>query len=107
MTGVGFSLNFDNSVLSLDSVFGVATGAIASGSLNGEGSGLVFAWSDPFGGSWPGSTEADLATITFNIINSSAGSTVLDMVKTSTPPGYEFDGQSHNVIFLPLRLKVK
>ena len=54
LTGVGFSLNFDSSALSLDSVSGVYSGAIASGSLNADGNGLTFAWSDPFGGSWLG-----------------------------------------------------
>jgi hypothetical protein len=101
LTGVGFYLNFDSSVLSLDSVSGVASGAIASGSLNDEASGLVFAWSDPFGGSWPGTTEAELATVTFNILEGATGPTVLKMVKTSTPPGYEFDGQSYNVAISP------
>ena len=98
LTGVGFNLNFDNSALSLDSVSGVAGGAVASGSLNVDGNALIFAWSDPFGGSWPGSTEAELATITFNVIEGTTGSTALDILKTSTPPGYEFDGQSHDVV---------
>ena len=106
LTGVGFYLNFDSSVLSLDSVSGVASGAIASGSLNDEASGLVFAWSDPFGGSWPGTTEAELATVTFNILEGATGPTVLKMVKTSTPPGYEFDGQSFNVAISPLNAEV-
>ena len=57
-------------------------GAVASGSLNADGDALVFAWSDPFGGSWPGSTEAELATITFNIIDNTASTTVLDIVKS-------------------------
>ena len=97
LTGVGFSLNFDNSELSLDSVSGVAGGAVASGSLNSDGNGLTFAWSDPFGGSWPGSTEAELATVTFNVAEDAAGLAALDIVKTSTPPGYAFDGQSYDV----------
>ena len=94
LTGVGFDLEFDSSVLSLDSVSGVASGAVAPGSLNADGDALVFAWSDPFGGSWPGSTEAELATITFDIVDNAASSTALDIVKVSTPPGYYFDGQS-------------
>ena len=77
LTGVGFDLEFDSSVLSLNSVSGVASGAVASGSLNADGDALVFAWSDPFGGNWPGSTEAELATITFNIIEGATGSTAL------------------------------
>ena len=97
LTGVGFSLNFDNSELSLDSVSGVAGGAVALGSLNSDGNGLTFAWSDPFGGNWPGSTEAELATITFNVADDAAELAALDIVKTSTPPGYAFDGQSYEV----------
>ena len=62
---------------------------------------MIFAWSDPFGGSWPGSTEADLATVTFNILEGATDPTVLDMVEISTPPGYEFDGQSHNLAISP------
>ena len=58
LTGVGFILDFfDSSVLSLDSVSGVASGAVASGSLNSDGNSLNFAWADPFGGNWPGSNK--------------------------------------------------
>jgi hypothetical protein len=98
LTGIGFDLNFDTSALSLDSVSGVAGGAFASGSLNSDGNGLNFGWADPFGGSWPGSTEAELATVTFNVAEGATGSAALDIVKVSTPPGYAFDGQSHDVI---------
>ena len=101
LTGVGFNLNFDTNVLRLDSVSGVASGAIASGAFKADGTGLVFAWSDPFGGNWPGSTEAELATVTFNIAEGATGSTDLELVKTSTPPGYDFDGQSHEVEISP------
>ena len=98
LTGVGFNLNFDSNVLSLDSVSGVASGSVASGSLNSDGDGLTFAWADPFGGSWPGSSEAELATVTFNIAEGATGSTALDIVKTSNAAGFSFDGQSHDVV---------
>ena len=94
LTGVGFTLDFDSSVLTSKSVSGVAGGAVASGSLNDDGTGLVFAWSDPFGGSWPGSTEAELATVTFAIDDEATGLTELGFTQTSIPPGYDFDGQS-------------
>ena len=42
LTGVGISLDFDSSALSLDSVSGVASGAVASGALNDDGNGLTF-----------------------------------------------------------------
>ena len=103
---MGFALDFDSSVLSLDSVSGVKYGAVASGSLNSDGNSLNFAWADPFGGSWPGSTEAELATMTFNIAEGASGSTELDLVKTSTPPGYEFDGQSQKLRLLQVRWRL-
>ena len=45
---LALTVNFDNSMLSLDSVSGVASGAIASGNLNDDGDALIFAWSDHF-----------------------------------------------------------
>ena len=96
MTGVGFLLTYDSDVLSFDSGSDVLPGIVGPVSLNADGD-LVFAWSDPFGGSWPGATEADLATVIFNIAEGATGVTVLNMVRTSTPPGYALDGQSHNL----------
>jgi hypothetical protein len=97
LTGMGFVLNFDSSVLSFDSVSDVLPGTVGPVQLNADGNGLTFAWADPFGGSWPGSTEAELATITFNIAEGSTGSTLLTMRDTSIPPGYQFDGQAQLV----------
>jgi hypothetical protein len=100
LTGVGFSLDFDSSALALSSVSDVLTGAVASGDLNSNGDGLSFGWASLFGG-WPGATEQELATITFDVIDGASGSTALDIVKTSATPGYDFDGQSHEVEISP------
>jgi hypothetical protein len=102
LTGTGFVLNFDDSVLSLDSVSDVASGAVGFGALNDDGNGLVFAWADPFGVSWPGATEADLATITFNIAEGATGSALFSMRETSIPHGYTFDGQAQLVEVVPV-----
>ena len=75
----------------------VRAGTFGPISLNDEGD-LVFAWADPFGGFLaPGSTEAELATVTFNIAEGASGLTELELVKTSTPPGYAFDGQAQEI----------
>ena len=100
LTGVGFFLKFDSSVLSLESVADVASGSVASGEINSNGD-SVFAWSDPFGGSWPGSTEKELATVTFNIAEGATGTTVLDIVKSSSAVGFTFDGQSQQIDINP------
>ena len=97
LTGVGFSLNFDNTVLSLSEVSNVLGGAIADGDINNDGDGLAFGWASLFGG-WPGSNTAELATITFDIAEGATGSTGLNIQQTSTAAGYAFDGQFHDVI---------
>ncbi|MGB2106519.1 MAG: hypothetical protein ACPHVV_04655, partial [Porticoccaceae bacterium] len=65
-TGVGFTVNFDSNILSMNSVSDVFSGAIASGDLNAEGDGLDFGWASLFG-QFPGYNEVDLAKITFDI----------------------------------------
>jgi hypothetical protein len=50
---------------------------------------------------WLGFAETELATVTFNVLEGASGPTVFKMVKTSTPPDYDFDGQSFNVAISP------
>ena len=97
-TGVGFNLNFDSNVLTLNNVSAVLSGAIASGSINSEGNGLAFGWASLFG-QFPGSTEAELATVTFDIAEGAPVYTVLDIEATSSAAGFSFAGRAHNVIF--------
>ena len=97
LTGVGFALGFDSNVLSLSGVSNVLNGAIASGDLADSGESLTFGWASLFGG-WPGSTNSELATITFDILDGATGTTALNIEKTSGTPGYEFDGQAQNLV---------
>ena len=96
-TGVGFNLTFDSSVLTLNNVSDVFGGAIASGTINDDGNGLAFGWASLFG-QFPGSTDAELATITFDINAVATGSTGLSIEETSSAAGFTFDGQSHDVV---------
>ena len=87
-TGLGFALNFDSNVLSVEDVSNVASDAIAPGNLNSEGNGLFFGFASLFG-AWPGSTEADLATITFTNNSGSATAPMPSIEFTSTAAGFE------------------
>ena len=97
-TGVGFTLEFDSSELSLNEVSDVGPGAIVSGNLNGAGNELSFGFASLFG-SFPGATEEDLATITFDIAGDVSGSSDLTIASTSVAAGYTFDGQDQEINF--------
>ena len=108
LSGIGFTANFDSSVLSLSEVSNVFEGAIASGeqSADSENSDiesstdqqLSFGWAS-ISGTFPGATSADLATVTFDIVDADAITTQLNFVKTSSAAGYTFDASSYdNVI---------
>ena len=74
----------------------IAGDVIAAGNLNDDGDSLTFGFASLFG-SWPGSSDTDLTTIVFDVAATS-GSTMLDIVETSTAAGYTFDGQSQEII---------
>jgi hypothetical protein len=107
LNGIGMSLNFDSSVLTVNAVSNVFAGAIASGAQSADSSDtdadsatdqkLSFGWASLFS-QFPGSVPVELATITFDIVDTNADSTGLNMVDTSTHPGYTFDGQSYDVL---------
>ena len=92
-TGIGFSVDFDSSVLSLSSVSDVFAGAIASGEANAEGNSLDFGWASLFT-QFPGSTNADLAVITFDVLDSSSAPSIT-ITPNSSAAGFDFDGSSH------------
>ena len=85
LSGVGVGFNFDATGLSVVSVDNVFAGAIASGEQSGDGDAqsLSFGWASLFGG-WPGSTNSELATITFDILEGATGTTVLNIEKVVT-----------------------
>ena len=96
-TGVGFKLQFDSSVFTLNDVTMIAGDVIAAGNLNDDGDTLTFGFASLFG-SWPGSSDTDLTTIVFDVAAAASGSTMLDIVETSSAAGYTFDGQSQEII---------
>jgi hypothetical protein len=106
LTGVGMSVNFDSSQLSVNEISNVLTGAIASGGQSSDVDDLdaneatdqllSFGWASLFGG-WPGSDSVDLATVTFDIADDATNYADLNIVKTSTAAGYNFDGQSQQI----------
>lgn len=98
-TGIGFKLQFNEAQLTLDNVELITTADnIAGGALTAEGgiSSLSFGYASLFG-AWPGSASADLATVTFDIVDGTTGSADLDVVQTSNAAGFAFDGQSHAI----------
>lgn len=86
-TGVGFAVKFSNTACTLSEVFDVDDHAIAAGieSTDADETSLAFGWAS-LDGSFPGSTEKDLATITFN----NTGGDCQPYIKfTSSAAGYE------------------
>ena len=74
----------------------VANDAIASGNLNADNNTLSFGFASLFA-SFPGSNEADLAKITFDIDPSATDYAQLDLVGSSNAAGFEFDLQSQQI----------
>ena len=99
-TGVGFTANFDSSVLSFNEVTDVFAGAIASGELSQTGDSLSFGWASLFG-QFPGSTTAVLAKVTFDIAEGASGTSSLSLVETSSAATHTLVLQSQNLTFDP------
>jgi hypothetical protein len=95
-TGVGFAVNFDSGILSLNNVSEVANDAIAPGNLNAAGDGLDFGFASLFG-NFPGSNEAILAKVTFDIDPSATDYAQLDLVGSSNQAGMEYELQSQQI----------
>ena len=89
-TGVGFAVKFSNTACTLSTLSGVSdvfSDAIAAGieSTDAAETSLAFGWAS-LDGSFPGSTEKDLATITFD----NTGGDCQPYIKfTSSAAGYE------------------
>ena len=75
----------------------IAGDVIAAGNLNEDGDSLTFGFASLFG-NWPDSSDTDLTTIVFDVAAAASGSTMLDIVETSSAAGYTFDGQSQEII---------
>jgi hypothetical protein len=102
LSGVGFSLHFDSSVLALSGVSDLAPDNVASGSQGPETDSdgnddtdqvLSFGWVSLFG-AFPGANQADLATVTFDVIGNPGGNTAINFTDTSVAASKEFEGHS-------------
>ena len=109
-TGIGFTVNFNSDVLSVNEVSNVFADAIASGQVQNDptdwdndsstNTTLSFGWASIFS-QFPGSTDADLATVTFDIAEGAPDSTALNIAKLSSAANFSFEGYSHDVIINP------
>jgi hypothetical protein len=111
-TGLGINVYFDSSVLTLSDISDVlatnqfiapSLGNIQNDSANTDGNAdtdkyVTMSWASFVGASWPGTTPADLLTMTFDIAEGATGSSVISFTNTSTAAGYAFDGQVHDVV---------
>jgi hypothetical protein len=112
LTGLGVKVHFDSSKLSLAEITDLLTtgkvttptiDSVADDANDDDGNAstdkvLTMAWSNPFGGNWPGSVPTDLITLTYDIVEGATGNAAIGFSATSTASGYTFDGQAHEVV---------
>jgi hypothetical protein len=98
-TGVGFSVGFDSSALTFNSATATAPEALVAGILKVDGSAVDFGFASLFG-SFPGSNEVVLGTITFDIVEGATGQTQLETVGTSNTAGMDYDIPSQQIALI-------
>jgi hypothetical protein len=107
-TGLGLRIHFDSSAVSVASLDNVLAGAVFANStptadtsdFDGDASTdsyIDMAWASLFGG-WPGTTPANLATVTFDIAEDAPDSTAINFSSSSNASGFEFAGQDQVVV---------
>ena len=62
----------------------------------GTDSYIDMAWASLFGG-WPGTTPANLATVTFNILEGATGSAAINFSSSSNASGFTFAPENHTL----------
>jgi hypothetical protein len=111
VTGLGFRVHFDSSVLTLTDIkdilqtnlfivpeIGNAEADSSDLDNNDDTDSFVnMSWASFLDASWPGTTPAELLTLTFDIAEGSSGASAINFVKTSGMAGYAFEGQSQNI----------
>jgi hypothetical protein len=107
-TGLGLRIHFDSSAVSVAALTDVLPGTIFANSAPtaddsdfdndaSTDSFIDLGWASLFGG-WPGTTPANLATVTFDIAEGATGSSAINFSTSSVAAGFTFDGQSHNLV---------
>ncbi|MDG2018534.1 MAG: cadherin repeat domain-containing protein, partial [Porticoccaceae bacterium] len=107
-TGLGLQIHFDSSVLSVDALFDVLdtdnifaydTPIADTNDDDNDASTdmyLSLGWASLFG-TWPGSAPTELATVTFNLLDTTNDSSTINLVSSSHAAGYNYAGQSHDI----------
>jgi hypothetical protein len=110
-TGIGLRIHFDSSVFTPSDIVALTgtdllvNGVVESddGNYDGDASTdkyISFGWASLFG-NWPGSTPADLASITYDIAEGASGSSAINITASSNAAGFAFDGQSQEIVLPP------
>jgi hypothetical protein len=104
-TGLGLRIHFDSSAVSFASLDNVLAGTVFANStptadtdnFDGDASTdsyIDMAWASLFGG-WPGTTPANLATVTFDILEGASGSSAINFSASSSAAGFTFAPENH------------
>jgi hypothetical protein len=113
LTGLGLRMHFDSDRLELQNISNVLGKNFVQqqGPLNDtsdfDGDAetdkyVLFAWSDPFGGNWPGALPATLFSPTFEATSGfTSGETRINFSASSTAAGFSFDGTTVVVSMAP------
>jgi hypothetical protein len=107
-TGLGLRIHFDSSVLSASDITTLMTNDLLVNAVvesddsdfDGDASTdtyVAFGWASLFG-AWPNTAPVDLASITFDIVEGSTGSSGINFTSSSNAAGFAFDGQDHNLV---------
>jgi hypothetical protein len=107
-TGLGLRIHFDSSVLSASDITTLMTNDLLvnavvesdDSDIDGDASTdtyVQFGWASLFG-AWPNAAPVDLASITFDIVEGSTGSSGINFTSSSNAAGFAFDGQDHNLV---------
>jgi len=103
LTGLGLRMHFNSAVLSFDALSNVlSTNLVAQQAPQADTPDfdndpstdqfVLIAWSDPFGGNWPGALPATLCTAAFTAPADFADETTVNFSASSTTAGFDFSG---------------
>ena len=107
-TGLGLQIHFNSSVLGVDSLANVlaqdnifAYSDLISDTEDYDNDAstdayLSIGWASLFG-TWPGSVPIEIATVTFDLLDTAIDASAINLVSSSNAAGYDFDGQSHSL----------
>jgi hypothetical protein len=111
VTGLHLKVHYDSSAVTLSEITNVLqtnifitpfVANVEADTNNEDGNAdtdMLMAWASFTGWNWPGSTPANLLTMTFDIAEGATGSSAISFSSSGTAPGYTFEGQTHELNF--------